>query len=529
MASKTVVMQTHKIERVKGVVDALPQDCHVNQDITARLQKTFATFAYQPISVPILEQTDLYLRKSGEEIIDRLYDFVYRNRRLCLRPEMTASVMRAFLDHFAQAPLPGRLQYAGPVFRYEKLQDARYRQFTQIGVELIGADGAMADAEVIQVACRGLEDLGIQNYQVVIGHIGVLNRFLDNLDLDDRLRSLILSSLPLLHQPNGKQQVVDHLAELYPEFRKAMEITPGGEENHNNGEDSDLENAGLDDALIGLFRGMDNQSAKTALLDLLTRLNIGLAGNREPDEIVERLLTKLKRQDQSGKISVALDCMSELSHIKGEPAQVLTSGRQVLDRYGLDHAPLEELGAIAETLQWYGLESSRICLDLGLSRGLEYYTGMVFEIHHRKDSSADTQLCGGGRYDDLIGILGGLVETPATGFAYGLERLRHALEQEGLAVSQATPIQTVQVLPRQSSDRAYAIQVAEQLRQAGIATALDVQNSLPSDGETSGHAIRMTVGALEQASGEVLLQNLRSQTTETLAIAAAISYLQQSL
>jgi histidyl-tRNA synthetase len=516
MASKTRVMQTHRIERVNGVIDALPQDCQLNQDITARLHNTFASFAYQPIDVPILEQPDLYLRKSGEEIIDRLYDFVYRNRRLCLRPEMTASVMRAFLDHFSHAVLPVRLCYAGPVFRYEQPEDSHYRQFTQIGVEFIGASGAMADAEVIHLACRGLDNVGIQTYQVVIGHIGVLNRFLDNLDLDDRLRSLILSSLPLLHQPHGKEKVVSHLAELYPELRKTSESAANG----------DPEAPVLDDALIGLFRGMDNQAAKTALLDLLARLNIGLAGNREPDEIVERLLTKLKRQDQSSKISVALDFMQELSQIKGEPQHVLAIGRDILNRYGLEPSPLDDLGEIAEILQWYGLPSSRICLDLGLSRGLQYYTGMVFELH--PDSQPTTQLCGGGRYDDLIGILGG-AEIPATGFAFNLERLRHTLEQEGRLGDPHVAHRTVQVIPHTASDRSYAVQVAEQFRQAGIATALD----LPSTGSApladhSPHAFWVTVGAVEQARGEVLLHNPRSQTQETVAIAAAIHIIQQS-
>lgn len=516
-------MQTHKIERVKGVIDALPLDCRAHQAITARLQKTFETFAYQPIDVPILEQTDLYLRKSGEEIIDRLYDFVYRNRRLCLRPEMTASVMRAFIDHFPAVSLPVRLHYAGPVFRYEKLDDDRYRQFTQIGVELIGTAGAMADAEVIRLACCGLEALGIQDYQVVIGHIGVLNRFIDNLQLDDRLRSLVLSNLPRLNQTNGKAEVLSHLAALYPEFSLDPlnpADTPTTAESHP-----------LEDDLVGLFRDLDNETAKTALLGLLERLNIGLAGNREPDEIVERLLIKLKRQDQSGKIRDALDFMRELSQIKGEPAQVLASGRAILDRYQMDHAPLSDLAEIAEILQAYGVEPHRICLDLGLSRGLEYYTGMVFEIHHAGPIQGDTQLCGGGRYDDLIGILGGTADTPATGFAYGLERLRSTLDQQGLSVQPQPSLPIVQVLLPASGDgqslqaRNYAIQVTEAFHQAGLITVLAVPNSGATPAEAT---LQVQVNAEQQAQGLVLLTDLQTQSTQTLSIAAAITAIQQA-
>lgn len=535
-------MQTHKIQRVQGVIDALAPDCRANQAITARLQKTFESFAYQPIDVPILEQTDLYLRKSGEEIIDRLYDFVYRNRRLCLRPEMTASVMRAFIDHFPAVPLPVRLHYAGPVFRYEKLDTARYRQFTQIGVELIGAPGAMADAEVIRLACDGLEALGFQNYRVVIGHIGVLNRFIDNLKLDDRLRSLVLSNLPRLNQANGKAEVLSHLAALYPEFSLESDgstDTAGDPETHP-----------LEDDLVGLFRNLDPQTAKTALLGLLERLNIGLTGNREPDEIVERLLIKLQRQDQSSQIRNALDFVRELSQIKGEPAQVLIAGRDLLDRYQMDHNPLLDLAEIAEVLQAYGVESHRICLDLGLSRGLEYYTGMVFEIHHQGQTEGETQLCGGGRYDDLIGILGGTPDTPATGFAYGLERLRYTLEQQGLSLTAARPI--VQVFPQtpgngkppRTQDRDYAIQVSDAFRKAGVSTALGVQgptlplshaplSETPSDATfleaTPADAIlQVQVNADQQADGLVVLIDQRASTAQTLSIAAAIAAIQHA-
>jgi histidyl-tRNA synthetase len=511
-------MQTTKIERVRGVIDALPQDCVINHTIITQLRQAFATYGYQPIEVPIIEYTDLYLRKSGEDIIDRLYDFVYRNRRLCLRPEMTASVMRAYVDNFEGQPLPIRLSYAGPVFRYEQPEQARYRQFTQIGIELIGAAGSMADAEAIWVACQGLEQVGLKNYQVVIGHIGVLNRFLNNLDLEDRLRSLLLSNMELLKQEQGKQQVAEFLADLYPDLQTAS--IPEAED------DSDLERSLNPKRLINLFRGMNNEEAKTVLLDLLESLNIGLEGNREPGEIAERLLIKLKRPDQTPKIRPALNFMSELSQLKGDPEAVLAEGAKVLAHYGLDEAPLNELRAIAQMLYRYNLDPKRICLDLGLSRGLQYYTGMVFEIHHTT-LAGDRQLCGGGRYDDLVGVLGGNSDTPATGFAYGLERLRLALDHENVMPLNSTSAIDVVVVPLGSEHQGYAIQVAERLRNVGIQVALNssAASSAASQHYAEKHGIpfSITVEGLEQ----IILYTTRSQTQQPRSVAEVADQIHQ--
>ena len=153
-------MQTVKVERVRGVNDILPSTYQIDQQIKSILSRNFESYGYQPIDVPLIEYTELYLKKSGEDIISRLYDFIYRNRRLCLRPEFTASVVRAYLDNLQEVPLPVRLYYKGPVFRYEQPQKERYRQFTQMGIELIGATGAIADGEVISLASQGLGQIG---------------------------------------------------------------------------------------------------------------------------------------------------------------------------------------------------------------------------------------------------------------------------------------------------------------------------------------------------------------------------------
>jgi histidyl-tRNA synthetase len=520
-------MQTTKVEWVPGVSDALPKDYEINHSIQEQVLQCFRSFGYRPIDVPILEHTDLFLKKSGEEIIDRLYDFVYRNRRLCLRPEMTASVMRAYVDHLQGQALPLRLQYAGPVFRYEKPEQARYRQFTQIGVEMIGASGAMADAEVIWMACQGLEHLGITNYQVVIGHIGVLNRFLDNLELDSRLRNFLLTHMETLKQANGKQVVQQHLAALYPDFQPDLPLTDTIA--------TDQEELGTGSLptqhLVSLFRGMNHQEAKAALLDLLASLNIPLSGNRDPQEIAERLLIKLKRQDQTPRIGQALDFIHELAQLQGEPSATLAAGAQLLGKYGIDAAPLEDLRAIAETLTSYNLSPNQIHLDLGLIRGIQYYTGMIFEIYHGNPDQ-DWQLCGGGRYDELVAVLGGSQDIPATGFAYGLERLRLALDQEGINYLPTQPCIDVLLMATSSESHGSAIATAGVLRQSGLKVELDVCGRTVAENchyaQRQGIPFCAWVDATTPLTSQVVLQHLQSAEQHTLAIADVASFINRS-
>jgi histidyl-tRNA synthetase len=528
-------MQSNKIERVQGFVDALATDCDVHRQIETKLRQAFEAFGYQSIAVPIVEMTELYLRKSGEEIIDRLYDFEYRNRRLCLRPEMTASVMRAYIDHLATTSLPVRLSYAGPVFRYEKPQQSRFRQFTQIGVEFIGASGAMADAEVIRLACRGLDAIGLSNYQIVLGHIGVLNRFLDGLDLENRLRSLLLANIDQLKQAEGKQQVEALLKDIYVGFDAEVEEVarePEEEETSTQEEmatETELQMPLNANQLMHLFQGMTKEDAKQAILSLLESLNIGLGGNREPNEIAERLLTKLKRQNQTPQISQAINFISDIAQLRGEPQQVLAAGSKLLANYGLDASPLQELHSIVQTLQAYNLDPSRICLDLGLSRGLQYYTGMIFEIHH--GTGDDRQLCGGGRYDDLVGVLGG-VDTPATGFAYGLERLKVALGEDGVTWPSLSTSQIVLVTAATLETATYAIRVSEQLRQHGVPVELSSEPFSTSQlacqfARDRQISTQIWVGEHEQTTATVVLNLLRSGEQRTLTIAEVVDYLSQ--
>jgi len=450
------VYRSARIERVKGTHDILPPAAARQRGIEDRLLRLFSYYGYRQIAVPVLEHTDLYLRKAGEDTLSRLYSFTYQNRKLSLRPEMTASVVRACVDHLQTAPLPLRLCYSGPVFRYESPQHSRYRQFTQVGLELIGAAGPAADAEVIALALQGLAMLGIKSYRLVIGHIGILLSLLRSLGLDERLIALLAGNMERLAE-QGRGPVQQRLAELFP-------LWAGDGESESTEESL---------ALAALVQTLGEEKARTAVLELLEAMNVGLEGSRSQEEIVDRVLAKFGRTRQRPQIEQALSLMESLGQIKGTVDSALPAVQSLLSQYNVADTLLIRLRETLAALDSYGIPWERTGLDFGLSRGLQYYTGLMFEVYH-DGPIGERQLCGGGRYDDLVATLGGKRDVPAIGFAYGLERVLLALEAEG-CLPEAQDAPQVLVVPVEPGDHAYAVEVATVLRSAGLLVELEVK------------------------------------------------------
>ena len=145
---------TTTVERVRGMNDTPHAQYVTRERVAAGILDQCGRAGYALIDVPVVEATELFLRKAGEERVQQMYAFRYRNRDLALRPEFTASVVRSVIGTIQSAPLPVRVAYHGPVFRYERPGQARYRQFTEVGVELLGAATPAADAEVTKVRDR---------------------------------------------------------------------------------------------------------------------------------------------------------------------------------------------------------------------------------------------------------------------------------------------------------------------------------------------------------------------------------------
>src|SRR6202522_2433575 len=165
------------IRAVKGTRDLLPPDTAVWNRVETVAREVFRLYNYQEIRTPILEETQLFARGVGQEtdiVSKEMYTFEDRDgSSLTLRPENTASVIRAYIEHrLDQKPGVQKLYYIGPMFRRERPQKGRYRQFFQIGAVAIGSESPIVDAEVIEMVVEVLKAAGLSGFQLIVNSVG---------------------------------------------------------------------------------------------------------------------------------------------------------------------------------------------------------------------------------------------------------------------------------------------------------------------------------------------------------------------
>ena len=303
------------------------------------LRKVFESYGYQEIKTPLFEELKLFTTKSGEEIVNQLYNFKDKSdRELTLRPEITAPVARLYLNELEKTAVkPIKLYYYGSCFRYERPQKGRFRQFWQFGCELIGAKTPQGEAEVIALCSDAIQSLGITTADVNINHLGIIRGLFKHFEITQETQ------------------------------REIMVVIDKG--------DKDL----LIESLSGDEPVIDNDELNQILLKL-----IDLVGDKSIIGDVEDLIAPYD-----------------------EPKEAL-----------------EELKELIALLEAFDVEN--YTLNLGVARGLDYYTGIVFEIYV-PELGAQKQICGGGSYS-LVKLFGGQ-EVESTGFALGFDRLMNAIEE----------------------------------------------------------------------------------------------------
>lgn len=469
------------IDSVRGMRDVLPGEYAEQAAVAARLDGVLASYGYQPVDLPIVERRDLYLRKLGEELVGKVYEFSFSGRDLALRPEWTASVLRAYVARLQDQPLPLRLRYAGPVFRNERPQRSTYRQFTQLGVELIGGPAPRADAECLALACDGLDSAGVRDYQVRVGHVGFIRGVLAGLGLADRTQGALIWSLERMRE-EGSAPVRERLL-------------------------ADDEAPPFDPALL---EGLSDEQAEELLRHALQAIGVNLQfGTRPAEAIVRRLVRKLRREDPRSRVERALGLLERLARLHGPPDEAIPQAAALLREYELPETGLDELRAVLGLAAPHGIARERLLVDFGLGRGLHYYTGAIFEIY----DAGGSQLCGGGRYDDLVAALGGRQATPAVGFAYGLERVVAAVAERRPDAGTRAP--EALVVAAEDDAYPYALRVARALRELGYVATVDVRGRNVAgnarDAARRGVGTLVVVGSSEAEHGEVLWRGTASR------------------
>lgn len=420
-------MRSNRVSRLPGMRDVTGEG-HKRLSVAAESFRAYAGGrGYEVIETPLLEEAELFVRKSGGELTGSLYTFLDPGgHRVSLRPEFTSSIIRHLVQDGDSLTLPVRWQYSGPVFRYERGGDRDYRQYTQVGAELIGAGGVEADAEVMSLAWGGLEQMGLRSFQMRVGHLGVLHDLLNGYGLSERAKLFVIGSVQALKSASADVAGLTQQAK-----------------------DVGLMRAGLSSAVEGGPARKGADSASGFIQGVLTEAMSSPMGRRTTDEIVERLLRRTREADAPERLVGALELVSELVQVEGHSSVTLERARAVVAAHGLKAGALDQLSKLLAAPAVRGMDESRLVLDLGLARGISYYTGVVFELIH--PGTGGVTLGGGGRYDGLVRALGG-EDVRALGFAYGMERVVDALDQEG-STGSSTPQTTSMTESRDASSR----------------------------------------------------------------------------
>ncbi len=413
------------------------------------LVELIGSYGYRRLDTPVLEPTELFLRKSGGELASRLYSFTdAKSNAVSLRPEFTSPIMRHYLERQDVIDLPARWQYAGPVFRCEDEEGAS-GQFTQIGAELLGASSVLADVELLSLAANVPAHLGLTGCQLKVSDLDVVHSVLDAVGISERAKSFIIGSVSSLRA--GRESVpavLERAASLHVMEQDGDEVYLGQ-----------------------AIAGLDDQQSRKVILGLMQWSSAGQLGQRNADDVIERLMRKIKGGDDRDSLRRALDLVSGLAGIRGTAEKTLPAIRALVRDAGASVAAIDRFQEFIQLAAPEADVPASLVIDLSLVRGLAYYNGLVFDVTHPDQSSA---LGGGGRYDGLARALGAGRSLPALGFAYNVDSLLsllypHADNTEGPASTPAALVCAVGPAAHRN-----AILAAQELRREGRTVELDV-------------------------------------------------------
>lgn len=358
-----------------------------------RFLRPFIALGFHPSEPGLLFPADLFIDLSGEELGKRLFlTSDAEGRDLCLRPEFTIPVC---IDHLAAGAAARRADYVyfGRAFRQ---RPGASGEFWQGGVEAIGAtDRAEEDARLLALAIDCARHHGVAAPHLRLGDVGLFRSVLDALDLPASWRRKFARAFGRSALP-GTELIRFGLSRLDVSAR---------------------------DGLVSTLERSNPQVARALVADLLALGGLSPAGGRGIDEIAERFIERAESQKALATPPVDLDILQRFLAIEGPPGEALALARQVLAP--LDHkiaGALDGFAARLAAIASAGLSHTDMVFSSAFGRNLDYYSGLVFELHAGADRR-EPPLIGGGRYDRLLTLLGAPAPVPAIGFSLYIERL----------------------------------------------------------------------------------------------------------
>ena len=420
-------MAKQKPRTLSGFMELLPQRQVQFERMTELLRQSYSRYGFIPLDTPVIEASEVLLAKAGGETEKQIYRFTKGDSDLSLRFDLTVPLAKYVALHYGQLSFPFRRFQIGKVYRGERAQRGRFREFYQADIDIIG-DGSLDivnEAEIPAIICQTFTTLGLKKFQIRVNNRKVLGGF--------------YAMLGLTEKSGDVMRTVDKLPKIGPD----------------------------------------------KVRELLTGEEIGLTGD-QADEILKFI------------------------SITGGNQEVLDSLEAYRGRHQLFDQGLDELATVVKYLGDFGVPEEKFAVDLTIARGLDYYTGTVYETF-MTDHPEIGSICSGGRYDNLAEYYTDK-QLPGVGISIGLTRLFYVLEEQGyLNDALITAPADVLVLPM-TQDLSPAIAFATRLRGAGVRAQLYTEpkkfKQRMSYADKLGVPFAALLGEDEIAQGKVSLKNM---------------------
>lgn len=432
---------------LSGFMELLPADQIKMEKMMETLRRSYSVYGFAPLDTPIIESAEVLLAKGGGETEKQIYRFNKGDSDLALRFDLTVPLAKFVAANYGSLTFPFRRYQIGKVYRGERAQRGRFREFYQADIDIIG-DGKLDiinEAEVPAIIYRTFTALGLRGFKIKVNNRKLLNGFY---------------SL-----------------------------------------------AGMSEKAGDIMRTVDK-------LDKI-------GANK-----VRQLL-----MDELHMFSHKADDVMDFMAISGTNAEVIAG----LERYrGMDalfDEGLEELKTVTRYLADFGVPEENFAIDLSIARGLDYYTGTVYETEMTAHPEIGS-VCSGGRYDDLAGYYTDK-KLPGVGISIGLTRLFYVLNEQGMLSDETVSAPADALVIPMAEELGYAIAAATALRDAGIRTQLYCEQkkfkAKMSYADKLGIPYVILIGEDEIAENVVAVKNMQSGNQEKLSFSDAAALIKKDM
>ena len=440
-------MERIKPRTLSGFMELLPQKQQKLEKMMQILRDTYSLYGFAPLDTPAIEDAQILLAKGGGETEKQIYRFQKGDSDLALRFDLTVPLAKYVALHYNDLAFPFRRYQISKVYRGERAQRGRFREFYQADIDIIG-DGKLDilnEAEIPAIIYRVFRGFGLSRFQIRVNNRKILNGFYAMQELSEKSGDIM--------------RTVDKLDKIGADKVKAILI----------------DDCGLTES--------------------------------QADEILKFIA------------------------ITGTNAEVLAALQGYAGRNEVFDKGLEELQAVTANLAAFGVPEANFAVDLTIARGLDYYTGTVYEttlLDHPEIGS----VCSGGRYDDLAGYYTEK-QLPGVGISIGLTRLFYVLDEQGLLNPELPSAPADALVLPMTADAAPAIALAEQLRGAGIRVQLYGEQKKFKQKMTYADRIGVPyaifLGEDEIAQGKCSVKDMRSGEQQLLTVEEAANLIKTGI